>query len=248
MTANIFDRPRKASDSRDRRSVRQMREELRHAQKSGAGVPAYTRWINRRLAGNVAAVAAAAGIGPNAVTLLSAAASTVGIVAIVVGPVSFATALCASVLLALGYLLDSADGQVARLLRVASPAGEWLDHVVDAIRTPVIHLGVAVACYLHRPDDVLLMGAALAYAVLSSGQFMSQILAEQLSSRHGRSMVEPSGSLKSVALIPTDPGALCWAFALWGSPAAFGSVYLLLFVFNLLHTAISMQRKHRRLR
>lgn len=216
------------------------------AQKSGAGVPAYTRWVNRRAARLVAAVAAAAGAGPNAVTFASAALTVAGLAGVVLGPPGLATGLIAAVLLAAGYVFDSADGQVARLTGRASRAGEWLDHVVDAIRTPLVHIAVAVACYLHRPEDAWLMALALAYAVLASGQFMSQILAEQLDGGAAREP-QPSGNARSLVLLPTDTGVLCWAFALWGAPTVFAAVYAALFAANLLHTAVSMQRKHRRL-
>ncbi|GGD45423.1 CDP-alcohol phosphatidyltransferase [Microbacterium faecale] len=229
-----------------RNRVHELRAELRAAQKSGAGVPAYTRWINRRLARSVAPFAAAWGVTPNAVTFLSAALTVAGIAVLVFVPLSLAVGVAAAILLAAGYVLDSADGQVARLTRSAAPAGEWLDHVVDAFRTPLIHTGVAIAYYLHRPDEVWVMAIALAYALLSSGQFMSQILAEQLSARHGRSMVEASGRVKSLVLLPVDPGTLCWAFALWGTEA-FAPLYALLFAANLVHTAASLRRKHRRL-
>ena len=51
----------------------------------------------------------------------------------------------------------------------------------------------------------------------------------------------------SLVLLPTDTAVLCWAFALWGAPTVFAAVYAALFAANLLHTAVSMQRKHRRL-
>lgn len=231
-----------------RRRVRDLRAELRSAQKSGAGVPAYTRWINRRLARAVAPYAAWWGLAPTTVTFASAALSVAGVAVLVVAPVTGMSGLAVAALLAAGYVLDSADGQVARLTGTASAAGEWLDHVVDAFRTPFVHTGVAVACYLHRPDDAWLMGIALSYALLSSGQFMSQILAEQLTARQGRTREEASGRVKSLVLLPSDPGTLAWAFALWGLPAAFAALYALLFAANLVHTVASLRRKHRRLK
>ncbi|OAX67752.1 hypothetical protein A5N15_01010 [Rothia kristinae] len=52
------------------------------------------------------------------------------------------TAVIAALLFALGYAMDSADGQVARVTGASSPGGEWLDHVVDSVRVPAIHLTV----------------------------------------------------------------------------------------------------------
>ncbi|TQN35774.1 CDP-alcohol phosphatidyltransferase family protein [Kocuria rosea] len=122
---------------------------LRAAQKPGQGVPAYTRWVNRPLARYAAARAAAAGLTPNGVTALSAVLSAAGLVVLVAAPPTPATGVVVALLLAAGYVLDSADGQVARLTGTGSPAGEWLDHVVDSIRTPALHLAVAAAALLH---------------------------------------------------------------------------------------------------
>jgi phosphatidylglycerophosphate synthase len=219
--------------------------QLNHAQKSGAGVPAYTRWVNRRLARGVAAASAALGLTPNAVTALSAVLSAAGLaIMLVVGPTGW-SALLTAVLLAAGYVFDSADGQVARLTGASSPAGEWLDHVVDAIRTPAIHLTAAVAVFLHRPDLLWLAVIALMFAVMSVGQFMSQILAEQLARNAGEKRAEAGGERKSWLLLPTDTGVLCWAYVTWALPPLFAAVYSVLFVVNLVHTAASMRRKYR---
>lgn len=230
-----------------RNGFRENLADLNRAQKSGAGVPAYTRWVNRRLARGVAAASAALGLTPNAVTMISAALSAAGLaVLVIVGP-TWWTALLTAALLAAGYVFDSADGQVARLTGASSPAGEWLDHVVDAIRTPAIHLTVAVVVVLHRPELAWLAVVALLFTVMSVGQFMSQILAEQLVRNSGGEEAESNGLRKSLFLLPTDTGVLCWSFACWIFPPLFAVVYALLFVINFVHTAASMRRKYRKL-
>lgn len=221
---------------------------LRTAQKSSAGVPAYLRWVNRALGRRIAALAAVVGLTPNAITAVSAALSVLGLALIVVPEPSLASGLGAAVLLALGFAFDSADGQLARLTRQGSPAGEWLDHVVDAIRTPLTHVAVAIAVVRHLPDAQWLSLIALAYAVIASAQFMSQILAEQLVRRAGGEPPESSGIRKSLALLPVDTGTLCWSFALWGVPALFVPVYVGLFVINAAYAVVSMRRKYRKLR
>ncbi len=50
-------------------------------------------------------------------------------------------------LLLLGYALDSADGQLARLLGAGSKRGEWLDHTVDATKVSVLHGTVLISFY-----------------------------------------------------------------------------------------------------
>lgn len=232
---------------RPSQSFRSNLADLNRAQKSGAGVPAYTRWVNRRLARGIAAGSATVGLSPNGVTIASALLSAGGLaVMLLVGP-TWWSALVTGALLAAGYVFDSADGQVARLTGTSSPAGEWLDHVVDAIRTPAIHLTVAVAVVLHRPDLTWLAVIALLFTVMSVGQFMSQILAEQLVRNTGGEEQESSGVRKSLMLLPTDSGVLCWSFALWMFPPLFAVVYTALFVVNTVHTAASMRRKYRKL-
>jgi phosphatidylglycerophosphate synthase len=235
-----------SSGSRPRIRVREALAELRSVQKPGGGFPAYTRWVNRRLARYPAALLASWGLGPNAVTAASAIASAAAVALVVAAPADAGTAVAAAVLLALGYVLDSADGQVARLTGRGSVAGEWLDHVVDAIRTPAIHLAV-LAGLARQGAPVWLQAVAMLYCVVAVGQFMSQILAEQLSGRQHRAPAGRGGVKQSFLTLPTDTGVLCWSFVLWGAPALFAVVYTALFAANALHAAVSMRRKHEHL-
>lgn len=219
---------------------------LASAQKPGNGVPAYTRWVNRRLARFAAAAAYSAGWSPNAVTAASAALSVAALWIMVAVPQTAPLGIAVGCLLAAGYVLDSADGQVARLGRRGSPAGEWLDHVVDAVRTPALHLAVLVGLYAVPGIGTWPLLVALGYCLVSVGEFMSQILAEQLSGRNDPPS-SPSGVVKSFILLPTDNGTLCWIFLLWGMPSLFVWVYGAMFLLNAVHTAISMRRKYVRL-
>ncbi|TBN57993.1 CDP-alcohol phosphatidyltransferase family protein [Glaciihabitans arcticus] len=219
---------------------------IRSAQKPGNGVPAYTRWVNRGLARYVAAAAYTLGISPNGVTAISAVLSAAGLTLLVLVPSTPIIGLWVGLFLAAGYVLDSADGQVARLGKRGSPAGEWLDHVVDAVRTPAIHLAVLVGLSVipNRPDWALVI--AIAYCLVSVGQFFSQILSEQLSGQRAP-VDETAGLRQSWLLLPTDTGVLCLIFVTWGYPALFIAVYTAMFALNTIHTAVSMRRKYTRL-
>lgn len=221
-------------------------ERLGGAQKSGPGVPAYTRWVNRRLGRFPAAAAYGLGLAPNHVTVLSAVVSACGIALVALAPLSFWAGVVVAILLAGGYALDSADGQLARVSGKGSPAGEWLDHVVDAFRMPALHLAVAVGLYRHLGETAWLL-LPLGYALLTVGHFFSQILAEQLRGRTGIRSTESPPVMRSFLLLPTDTGTLCWLFVLWGMPAVFIAGYLVLFVVNILYSAASMRRKYRAL-
>ncbi|MEO6201524.1 MAG: CDP-alcohol phosphatidyltransferase family protein [Cryobacterium sp.] len=228
------------------RSFRAAMRGLDSAQKPGNGVPAYTRWVNRRLARFAAAAAYAAGWSPNTVTAASAVLSFAALWMMVAVPQTAPLGIAVGCLLAAGYVLDSADGQVARLGRRSSLAGEWLDHVVDAVRTPALHLAVLIGLYAVPGMGMWPLMIALGYCLISVGEFMSQILAEQLSGRNEPATAS-AGVLKSFILLPTDNGTLCWIFLLWGMPSVFVWVYGAMFLLNAVHTAISMRRKYVRL-
>lgn len=236
----------------------QVLNELEHAQKPGVGVPAYTRWINRRAARAFAAAAVVSGLGPNAVSLLSACSSLVGLVLLVVLPASWGTGISAACFLALGYIMDSADGQVARVTGTGSPAGEWLDHVIDAIRTPALHIAVFLGFQRWFDLEPALYLLPLAFVLLSVGHFMSQILAEQLTrqytARTGTPAADPhvgeqtsKGKLWSALILPVDTGVMCWVFIFWGNQVFFVACYIFLFVFGLIFGGISAYRKYRQL-
>jgi phosphatidylglycerophosphate synthase len=242
----------------DRSALRTIVDELGRRQKPGDGVPAYTRWVNRRLARYPAAAAYRLGLSANAVTAASVLASAAAIALIAIAPVTAPVGIAAAVLLAAGFVLDSADGQVARLARTGGPAGEWLDHVVDAIRTPAIHLAVLAGFWrLGAPPLVLLV--PVLFAVLGVGQFMSQILAEQLTRSSvlatgrdagaglGTGATATGGRRRSWLLLPTDTGVTCWMFVLWGFPPLFLGFYAVLAAGTIVHVTVSMRRRYRSL-
>lgn len=217
------------------------------AQKPGHGVPAYTRWVNRRIARYFAAAAVKFGITPNGVTAISSALSLVGILLLIFAEPTFWTALGVAVFFALGYAMDSADGQVARVTGASSPAGEWLDHVVDSIRTPAQHLAVLVG-FIRFEDHWPAHGWSLwwlpmAFTVLVVGHFMSQILAEQLRTRRKTAAPATGGTMRSFVNLHMDAGTFCWIFIFWGWGLGFVVVYGLLFLAHLATTMVSMRRK-----
>ena len=216
---------------------------LNTAQKPGHGVPAYTRWVNRRLARYAAAAAASRGISANGITVISAAFSAAAVVLIAAAPASPWLGAAIAVLLAAGYVLDSADGQVARLTGTTSLAGEWLDHLVDSVRVPAIHLAVLVGIVQGGLLPEWSAWLPLAYTLTSVGHFMSQILAEQLLKTRETPAEAPAGTFRSWLLLPTDMGTLCWVFLAWGNPVLFVVAYGGLFLLNLAVVIASVQRK-----
>src|SRR5690554_4657661 len=202
----------------DRLGYRAAVAELRSRQKTSKGAPAYSRFVNRPLGRRLAALAHVAGLSPDQVTVLSALASFTGIALVALAPPTVLVAIAVGLALVLGYALDSADGQVARLSGGGSPAGEWLDHVVDAIKLGALHLAVVVAWYRHFdvPDAMLLI--PLGFLAFQSVLFFAMVLTDTLR-RAARGQREhfladqgSSSTLYSLAVVPTDYGLVCLLF------------------------------------
>ncbi|QRZ61173.1 CDP-alcohol phosphatidyltransferase family protein [Rothia sp. ZJ932] len=221
---------------------------LNSAQKPGIGVPAYTRWVNRHVARVFAAAAVKFGITPNGVTAISAGFSALGLLVLLFAAPTVVTGFLVALLFALGYALDSADGQVARVTGASSPAGEWLDHVVDSVRVPSVHLAVLVGFVRYSEHWAFtgwqLWWLPMAFTVVTVGHFMSQILAEQLRNNRKTAAPPTGGPLRSFVNLHMDAGTLCWIFVFWGFGLGFIVVYGVLFAGNLLTVLVSMRRKY----
>ncbi len=237
MTTRAIDRP----------GVRAGYTALARAQKSGAGVPWYMRVVNRRLGRAIAAVAAPTRVSPDLLTAASFAAFLAGAALLVGVEPAVPSAVVATLLLQLGFALDSADGQLARLRGTGSSAGEWLDHVVDSARHLLLHVAVLIGLYRFAdvPDAVLLV--PLAFALVSTVRFFAQILAEQLARR------DPLGGPESVPRLgvwiqaPADTGLLNLVVLLWAWTSAFLWVYGAFAALNALLLLATLVRRHREL-
>ena len=203
---------------------------LARAQKGHArGAPAYSIYVNRRIGRMLAAFAYAIGLTPNQVTAISALHTFVGIGLIIVLPPSWWSGVIIGLLLMLGYAWDSADGQVARLSGGGSPAGEWLDHFVDATKLAILHLAVLVALWWHTDlRDSPWLIVPLVFAVASMVTFFGMILNDLIrASNSAQSSHDRGGGtlLRSLVLVPTDYGFLCIVFLLWGATSIFLPLY-----------------------
>jgi phosphatidylglycerophosphate synthase len=192
---------------------------LRSAQKSAKGVSYYSRWVNRPAGRLFAAAAYVLGMGPNAVTALSALVTGCGIALVALVRPSWPLAAGVVALLVTGFALDSADGQLARLRGGGSRAGEWLDHVVDCAKLLALHLAVLIGLYrFERPASPGWLALPLLFQVTAVTVFFGGILTEQLkrAGAAGGPAAAPS-ALRSVLLLPADYGVFCLLFLSWGA-------------------------------
>lgn len=247
--------------SRPRRPRRQVLAELAGAQKSNRGAAGYSRWVNRPLGRQLAAVAYLRGLTPNQVSLLSAAFTFPAIAAIAVFRATWLLGLLVSTALVMGYALDSADGQVARLRGGGSPAGEWLDHVLDAIKMSTFHLAIAIAWFrfydLRHPAVLLIpLGFAATSMVFFFALMLTDLLRRVDRVRSGGTAVttasvnpnEAAPVLRSLLVLPNDYGVLALSLLLIGWRAGFTVVYCVLAGANLLFLAAGAGRWYREMR
>lgn len=235
--------------SPSRPSFHETLEALGAAQKAAAaGAPPYSILVNRRLGRYAAALTFRAKMTPNQVTCISAVFTFGGIFLLALANPAWWVGVTVWVALALGYVFDSADGQLARLRGGGSVAGEWLDHVVDSTKIVSLHLAVLVVAFRHfqlRPEAWLLV--PIGYAIVGTVSFFAMILNDQLKAivlvKSGREATRRRGSaVKSVLLAPTDYGVLCLLFVLLGAPLLFFTIYSLFFAANTMHLVLASGR------
>ncbi|WP_323379866.1 CDP-alcohol phosphatidyltransferase family protein [Streptomyces alkaliphilus] len=220
--------------------------ELRGVGKSSRGVSLYSRWINRPLGRPAAAAALVVGLRPNHVTLLSAVLTYSGIAVIALVSPGPGTAVVVTCLLVLGFALDSADGQLARLRREASPAGEWLDHMVDCVKVVALHAAVLISLY--RFHDLPVEGwllVPLAFQTAAVVIFCGGLLTDKLLSA-ARAAGDTTGATgreaspplwRALVLLPVDYGVVCWSFLLLAQASWFRVGYATLAAAHLLFAA-----------
>ncbi|MCX4733989.1 CDP-alcohol phosphatidyltransferase family protein [Streptomyces sp. NBC_01363] len=229
--------------------------ELRGAQKTAKGVSLYSRYVNRPAGRVFAAGAYRIGLTPNQVTLTSAAFTFAAIASVALVPPSVGLAVAVYAGLAIGFALDSADGQLARLTGRGGPDGEWLDHVVDCAKMILVHTAVLISFqrFSGVPGEgwLLLPLGFLFTAVLT---FCAGLLREQLGkaatarSGAGPGAAAPVSRLRAVALLPADYGVFCLVFLLLGDRTAFRIGYAVLAVVHALFLVAFLTKWFKELR
>lgn len=200
--------------------------DLRSRQKTSKGVSYYSRLVNRPLGRVLAALFSLTPLTPNQVSVISAAITAAGVVLLASAAPTLGVGVGVWALLALGFAVDSADGQLARLRGGGSAAGEWLDHVLDAAKMVAVHAAVLISWYRFTdlPDAALLI--PLAYQLIAVTMFTGGVLTELLQRQRGKQHAPgPASRLRSVALLAADYGVFCAMFLLLGWPSLFAAAY-----------------------
>ncbi len=100
-------------------------------------------------------------VRPNAVTIAAAGLMLGSALMIAIVPDSIVVRAAIAGSLALGLVLDTSDGHLARLQGTASEFGRWLDAVLDELADMALHAAIAWAAYSRTGSALwLLLGMA----------------------------------------------------------------------------------------
>lgn len=206
-------------------------QQLRSVQKPSRGVSVYSRYLNRPMGRHLAALAHALGASPDMVTAASMVTTLVGLVFVVASVQVAWLSVVGGLLLVLGFALDSADGQLARLSGRSSVSGEWLDHVVDAGKMVCVHGAVLVSWLMHDDIAEAWYAAPLVFQVVGVVMFVGGTLVPLLRRGAPASVGRPSLA-RGLGLLPADYGLLCVVMMLAGWPGVFLPAYVFLAAAN----------------
>ena len=133
-------------------------------------------------------------VTPNQITLAS---FVVGIAsaALIIGLPGHVGLVIAVVVYQASYVLDCADGMLARWRGVASPAGHLLDFLMDELKAFAILAAAAVRLQREHPEQPLLLVGIFGLVVLASGIALTSFL------RHPSIAPPAGGSAPSQSLL-----------------------------------------------
>lgn len=128
----------------------------------------FTEWIARPPAAVVVYLLRNTRITPNQITFLSALVA-VGACAMFVAWSSWTGLIVAAAVFEFSFVLDCADGQLARHRKIASPIGHLLDFLMDELKAMLLFACVAVRLWQQTGDERLLVVGLGGLFCLASG-------------------------------------------------------------------------------
>ncbi|GAB4541123.1 MAG: hypothetical protein Tsb0020_54140 [Haliangiales bacterium] len=142
------------------------------ASKKKRDINRWTEWVCRPLAAALVYAVRNTRVTPNQLTFLSLAVCAVSGAMLLAGD-SYGWVLTAVVVFEVSFVLDCADGQLARLRRQASVLGHQLDFLMDEIKAFLVYGCVTVHLYRFSdwPEDaeLYLLVGVLGLVCLASG-------------------------------------------------------------------------------
>lgn len=132
-------------------------------------------WVCRPVAAVVVAAVHRTRITPNQITLAAFALASLSAVLIALAP-GYWGLLGGVVLFELSYVLDCADGMLARWRKTASPSGHLLDFLMDEIKAFCVLAAAAIRLFNTHDDARYLLVGLLGLVVLATGVAVTTFL------------------------------------------------------------------------
>lgn len=149
--------------------------ELYRASKKRRDINWFTERIARPPAAVVVYVLARTPITPNQVTFLSALVAAVACAMFIFLP-GHAWLVAAAVVFELSFVLDCADGQLARYRKIASPLGHLLDFLMDELKAMLLLGSIAVRLWRETGDVWMLVVGIAALFCLAAGLSLTSFM------------------------------------------------------------------------
>ncbi|HWU89466.1 MAG TPA: CDP-alcohol phosphatidyltransferase family protein, partial [Kofleriaceae bacterium] len=138
------------------------------ASKKKRDINRFTEWIARPPAAVVVYVLARTPITPNQVTFLSVVVAAGAAAMFALAP-GYAGLVAAAAVFELSFVLDCADGMLARLRKIASPLGHLLDFLMDELKAMFVFGCVAIRMWRDTGDERLLLAGLGGMFCLAAG-------------------------------------------------------------------------------
>jgi len=136
--------------------------------------------LNRPLSLRLSSRLAAARVSPDRITV-AAFVLSLGGAALLALP-GYLVGLLGGLVVQLSSVVDGCDGEVARLRKIASSRGGWLDTMLDRYADLAIVLGITFSYSSSHPGPLAWMGGVLSI----SGFFMASYVTKEYALRHGK--------------------------------------------------------------
>jgi phosphatidylglycerophosphate synthase len=128
----------------------------------------FTEWVARPPAAVVVYLLRNTRITPNQITFGSALIAAIACALFVAWP-SWTGLIVAAAVFEFSFVLDCADGQLARHRKIASPIGHLLDFLMDELKAMLLFGSVAVRLWRDLHDERLLLVGLAGLFCLASG-------------------------------------------------------------------------------
>jgi phosphatidylglycerophosphate synthase len=171
----------------------------------------FTEWVARPPAAVLVYALRGTPFTPNQVTFLSAVVAA-GACAMFATLPGHRWLIAAAAVFELSFVLDCADGQLARLRRTASPLGHLLDFLMDELKAMLLVGCVAVRLWRDGGDEqILLAGLAAVFCVAAGISLTSFMRRPEYGAKPPTEDGQPAELGKRRGPIGAVVGALEWA-------------------------------------